>query len=187
MAVEMRQRTFTVEEYEQLGRVGIIGEDERVELIEGQIVEMNPIGNDHIWRVNELNLIFARRGDVMVSVQNPLRLQRSEPEPDLVVLRADVPRDRPPTPEDTLLVVEVADSSLGYDRGTKAPLYARAGVPELWIVDLGGERIEAHQDPSPAGYRTVRLFVRGERLAPLFAPDLSIEIDAILGPPAASG
>lgn len=187
MAVEIRHRAFTVEEYEQLGRAGILRHDERVELIEGRIVEKYPVGTAHIWRVIRLNQIFVRREDVIVSVQNPLRLDgHSEPEPDLAVLRADVPQDRPPSPEHALLVVEVANASLDYDRGTKAPIYARAGVPELWIVDLGGERIEAHQDPSPAGYRTVRLFLRGERLAPQFAPDLSIEVDAILRPPAAS-
>ena len=184
MAVEPRQRAFTVDEYRRLGEAGIIGEHERVELIEGQIVEMNPIGPGHIRSVNRLTGLFAGRPDVVVSVQNPIRLDdRSEPEPDLVVLRADAAQDRTPSPRDALLVVEVADSSLGYDRGTKRPLYAQAGIPELWIADLGGERSEAHREPSPEGYRVIRLFVRGERITPAFAPDLSIEVDAILGPP----
>ena len=188
MAVEPRQRAFTVDEYQRLGEAGIIGAHERVELIAGRIVEMDPIGPGHIWSVNRLNRAFAGRPGVVVSVQNPIRLDdRSEPEPDLVVLRADAVQDRTPSPRDALLVVEVADSSLGYDRGTKRPLYARAGIAELWIADLGGERIEVHREPSPAGYRTVRLFVRGERLAPAFAPDLPIEVDAILGPPAPRG
>ena len=185
MAVQLRQRTFTVDEYERLGRVGILGEDEHIELIEGQIVEMNPIGPGHIWSVNRLTQVFARRADVVVSVQNPIRLDaRSQPEPDLVVLRADAAQDRTPAPPDALLVIEVADTSLEYDRATKGPLYARAGIPELWIVDVPGQRIEVHREPSPDGYRLVRLFVRGERLAPQFAPDLQIEVDAILGSPA---
>ncbi|MDP8923009.1 MAG: Uma2 family endonuclease [Chloroflexota bacterium] len=184
MAVQLRRRAFTVEEYEHLGRAGILGEDERVELIEGQIVEMNPIGSDHIWAVNRLNRMFAGRGDVTVSVQNPIRVgNRSEPEPDLVVLRADAPQDRVPAASEALLVIEVADTSQDYDRGTKAPVYARDGIPELWIVDLSGERIEAHREPSPDGYRTVRLFMRGERLTPLFAPDLAVEVDGVLGRP----
>ena len=184
MAVQLRRRAFTIEEYELLGRAGILGEDERVELIEGQIVEMTPIGPGHIWTVNRLTTAFAARAGIVVSVQNPIRLgDRSEPEPDLVVLRADAAQDRVPSSRDALLVIEVADTSLEYDRGTKAPLYARDGVPELWIVDVGGERIEAHRDPSPDGYRTVRLFVRGERLAPVFAPDLVIEVDLVLGRP----
>lgn len=184
MAVQRRERTFTVDEYHRMAEAGILGEDDRVELIEGRIVEMNPIGPGHIWSVNRLNRVFARRDDVMVSVQNPVRLnQDSEPEPDLVVLRVDAPEDRPPRPQDVLLVVEVADSSLGYDRQVKASLYARAGIPELWIADLGGERVEAHRNPSAAGYRTVQLFLRGERISPLFAPDLSIEVDEILGQP----
>jgi hypothetical protein len=145
---------------------------------------MNPISSDHLWCVNRLNRIFSRREGILASVQNPVRLhQRAEPQPDLAVLRADAPEDRPPGPADVLLVVEVADSSLGYDRQVKALLYARAGIPELWIVDLGGERVEAHQDASPAGYRSVRFFLRGDRLSPAFAPDLAIEVDTILGRP----
>jgi Uma2 family endonuclease len=151
MATTLRERAlqvraFTVDEYHRMAEAGIRGEDERVELIEGRIVEMNPIGSAHAWCVNRLTWIFAGRPDVRVSVQNPVRLDRgSEPEPDLVVLRADAPQDRPLGPSDVLLVVEVADSSLGYDRQVKAPLYARAGIPELWIADLGGDRVEAHR------------------------------------------
>ncbi len=184
MAVQLRQRAFTVEEYERLGEVGILGEDEHVELIEGQIVEMNPIGPGHIWSVIRLNGVLAARTDVIVSVRNPIRLDRSAPEPDLVVLRADAAQHRTPSPLDALLVIEVAESSLEYDRATKAPLYARAGIPELWIVDLVGERIEVYGEPSPHGYRVLRFFVRGEQLAPEFAPNLLIDVDTILGPSA---
>jgi Uma2 family endonuclease len=184
MAMALRERTFTVDEYHRMAQAGILGEDERVELIEGRIVEMNPIGPGHLWSVNRLTRMFARLDGVLVSVQNPIRLdQGSEPEPDLAVVRADAAQDHTPGPADVLLVIEVADSSLGYDRQVKASLYARAGVPELWIADLGGERVEAHRDPSAAGYRTVHLSLRGERISPLFAPELSIEVDEILGQP----
>lgn len=184
MAVEPRDRPFTVDEYYRMAEVGILSRDERVELVDGRIVAMNPIGSPHAWCVSRLNRIFTRRDDVLVNVQNPIRLDdRSEPEPDLAVLRVESSQDRHPRPEDVLLVVEVADTSLAYDRQTKAPLYARHGIPELWVVDLGGERVEVHREPSPDGYRLVRVFGRGQQLAPVFAPDTSIEVDAILGSP----
>lgn len=187
MAVEPRDRRFTVDEYHRMAEAGIIGPDERVELIDGRIVAMNPIGSPHAWCVKRVNRAFARLGDrVMLSIQDPLRLDdNGEPEPDVAVLRPDAPEDRHPGPGDVLLVVEVADTSLAYDRGTKAPLYVRHGIPELWIVDLGGERVEVHREPSPSGYRLVRALGRGQRASPLFAPDLVVEVDAILGPQAA--
>ena len=182
-----RLRLFTVDEYERLVAAGILADAERVELIEGQIFEMNPIGPDHFWSVNDLNGVFRRLDGVVVSIQNPIQLgHRVEPQPDVVVFRAGAPRDRVPSAEYALLVAEVADTSLAHDRYTKAPLYAQAGVPEYWIVDLNGERIEVYREPSPAGYRTVRFVLRGESLSPAFAPDLTIEVDAILGPPPAS-
>ena len=186
-ATQMRPRLFTADEYERLVAVGILGYAERVELIGGQIVELNPIGPDHVWSVNDLTGSLARVEGVVVSVQNPIRLgEHVEPQPDVVVLRTGGPRNRVPLAEHTLLIVEVADTSLAHDRYTKAPLYARAGIPECWIVDLNGERIEVYREPSQAGYRTVRFVLRGESLTPAFAPDLTIEVDAILGPPATS-
>jgi Uma2 family endonuclease len=188
MAVEapatLAERLFTVEEFERIVEIGIFGEDERVELIEGRIVQMNPIGDDHAWNVTRLSGIFARGADVIVSVQNPVRLgDRIAPQPDLAILRPDARQNRKPEPADILLLVEVADSSLAYDREVKSQLSARAGIPEFWIVDINGERIEAYRDPSPAGYRSMRLHLRGEQLAPAFKPDLLIDVDAILGPP----
>ena len=186
-AVQVRPRPFTTNEYERLVGAGILSDGERVELIEGQIVEMNPIGPEHVWSVNDLNDVFRRVDDVVVSVQNPIRLREYvEPQPDVVVLRTRGPRDRVPLAEHALLIIEVADTSLDYDRYTKAPLYARAGMTEYWIVDLNGERIEVYREPSPAGYRTVRYVLRGESLSPAFAPDMVIQVDAILGPVASS-
>ncbi len=186
-AVRLQQRLFTVEEYERIVETGIFAEDERVELIRGRIVQMNPIGDDHAWNVTRLSGIFWQRGGVVVLAQNPIRLgPRIAPQPDLAVLRPDVPQNRKPEPADILLVIEVADSSLSYDRQAKAPPYARANIPELWIVDINGERVESYRDPSPVGYRTVRLYLRGEQLAPEFKPDLLVDVDAILGPPASA-
>jgi Uma2 family endonuclease len=183
-AVTIQERLFTVEEFERIVESGIFGEDERVELIEGRIVQMNPVGDDHAWNVNRVTMIFARGADVIVAVQNPIWLgDRITPQPDLVVLRPDVRQNRKPEPADILLIVEVADSSLNYDRQVKANLYARATIPEYWIVDINGERVETYGDPSPVGYRTRRLYLHGEQLAPEFKPDLLIDVDAILGPP----
>ena len=183
MAVEPRDRRFTVDEYYRMAEAGIIGPDERVELVDGRIVAMNPIGSPHAWCVKRINGLFSRLGDrVILSIQDPLRLDdNGEPEPDVVVLRPDSPEDRHPGPGDVLLVVEVADTSLAYDRGTKAPLYARHGIPELWIVDLGGERVEVHREASPSGYRLVQVFGRGQSVSPLFAHDLLVEVEAIFG------
>jgi Uma2 family endonuclease len=181
--VQLHPRLFTADEFERLVDSGFFGETERVELIEGHIVEMNPIGPDHMWGVNDLVEIFRHSDSVILSVQNPIRLgPRIQPQPDLVLLRRGAPRKRVALPEHALLVIEVADSSLGDDRTIKGPLYARAGVPEYWIVDLGGERVEVHREPSDAGYRASRFYLRGERVSPAFAPDMTIELDAMLGP-----
>jgi len=183
-AIQRRERRFTVAEYHRLAEVGILHEDDPVELIEGRIVEMSPIGSRHIWCVNDLTALFSQRRDVRMSVQNPVRLgERSEPEPDFVLLRPNTSHRRTPEPLDVLLVVEVADSSLEYDTQVKSALYARAGIPEMWIADLGGQRIEVRREPSPDGYRLIRIAVRGQRIAPAFAPDFEIEVDAILGEP----
>jgi Uma2 family endonuclease len=182
---ELPERLFTIEEFERIGKSGIFGEDERVELIDGRIVQMNPIGDDHAWNVTRLSGIFWQSGGVVVHAQNPIRLgPRIAPEPDLAVLRATVRQGRKPEPADILLIIEVANTSLTYDRQIKAALYARANILEYWIVDINGERVETYRDPSPAGYRSIHLYLRGEQLAPAFKPDLRIDVDAILGPPA---
>jgi Uma2 family endonuclease len=181
--VQLRPRLFTAEEFERLVETGIFGETERVELIEGQIVEMNPIGPDHFWGVNDIVEIFRHIDSVVLSVQNPIRLApRIQPQPDLVLLRREAPRRRVALPEHALLVVEVADSSLEDDRRIKAPLYSLAGIPEYWIVDIKGQRVEVYSEPSAAGYRASRFYLRGESLSPAFAPDMTVAVDAILGP-----
>lgn len=142
-----------------MGEVGILGEDDRVELLEGEIVEMVPIGPPHSGRVNRLNRLFVTAlGDrVVVSVQNPVRLSDfSEPQPDLLLLRPE--RDfyisRHPRPDDVLLVVEVAASSALFDRRVKMPLYLAAGVPQIWLVDLDAQVVEVHRpDDGPVTLR----------------------------------
>jgi len=183
MVVSVPKRLFTVDEYYEMARVGILKPDERVELLDGEIVPMNAIGSLHAWCVTRLNEIFTPlTGRIRVRSQNPLRLGlRAEPEPDITIIRPDALEDRHPGPADALLVIEVSDSSITKDRGRKRRMYARAGIPDYWIVDLRSDCIEVYREPSPRGYRSVTLLGRGDRIAPLFAPELLIDVSAILG------
>lgn len=186
MATQVTRRHFTVDDYERMGRAGILTEDDRVELIAGEIVEMSPIGSAHAASVNRLvRLLVSTIGDAaLVSARNPIAIPPlSEPQPDLAVLR---PRDDDyarghPTPADVLLLVEVAESSLAYDRNVKLPLYAAAGVPEVWLVDLTNQRIERHSAPHEGAYRVVSQARRGESLTSATLPQLTIAVDAVLG------
>ena len=184
-------RRFTVDDYYKMAEVGILGQDDRVELIEGEIVEMAPIGPLHAGRVDRLLRLFGARlpDDFWIRGQNPVRLSRhSEPEPDLAVLRPEPERARSyeedhPTAADVLLILEVADSSLQYDLGRKARLYARHGVPELWVLDKRGGRLVLHREPTPRGYAAVQTLVRGESIVPLVFPEIVFTIDELLGAP----
>ncbi|MBI2322519.1 MAG: Uma2 family endonuclease [Chloroflexi bacterium] len=186
MAVEVTRRLFTVDEYYRMAAAGILHEDDRVELIEGEIVQMTAIGARHAAAVTRLNWAFisALGQRATVSPQNPLRLsQRSEPQPDVLLLK---PRDDfyaagHPGPADVLLLVEVMDSSAGYDRAVKLPLYARHGIPEVWLVDLEQERVEVYREPSAEGYRSSMTLRRGERQAPAAFPALALAVEDILG------
>jgi Uma2 family endonuclease len=177
-----KRRLFDVVEYHRMGEVGILHEDDPFELIEGELIEMSAIGCPHVGAVMALTQGFAlaANGRAMVSVQNPLRLDfRNEPEPDLVLLplRADGYRSEPPpSGTDALLVIEVADSSLRYDREVKLPLYARHGVAELWIVDLAAGEIEICRAPSDGAYTDLSRAGRGETVAPLALPGARIAV-----------
>ena len=181
----IRQRRFTVDEFHRMAEVGILHEDDRVELIGGEIVEMNPIGGRHARCVTELTrvLVSVVGDDVRVSPQNPVRLdEHQEPQPDVAVHRASE-RYRAgelPTPEDVLLLIEVADTSLTSDRDVKLPLYARAGIAEVWLVDLTANVIERHTEPSENGYRLVRRAGRGESLESVVLPALTLPVDAAI-------
>jgi Uma2 family endonuclease len=186
MAVEVAppRRRFTRKEYYRMAEVGILGEEDRVELIRGEIVEMSPPGRHHRAFVINLTRLLSRRlpEHVSVSVQNPLPLSDdTEPQPDLAVLRSrDVSyKDREAWAEDALLVIEVADSSLAYDRSTKRRLYAEAGIPEYWVVDCSAETVEVHRGPGPDGYRDVRLVTGAATLAPQAFPDVALSTTEI--------
>jgi Uma2 family endonuclease len=185
MAVQLARYRFTVDDYQRMGEAGILGEDDRVELIDGEVLKMSPIGHRHVSSVFRLNRAFQRLGErAIVSIQSPIRLDdHAEPQPDATLLRPrpDIYRDGIPTANDVLLVVEVADSSVEYDRQVKAPLYAHSGIPEYWLVDLQRDHIVVSCDPTADGYATPRVFRRGETIAPLAFPDLVVAVDDILG------
>ena len=181
----LAHRRFTVDEYHRMGEAGILREDDRVELIEGEILEMAAIGGRHAACVNDLAEWFITRlaGRAIVSIQNPVRLPpSSEPEPDLMLLRARADRYREalPGPEDVLLIAEVADTTLHYDRGTKLPLYAAAGIAEVWLVDLERRRVLVYRRPADDMYGETAIAEQGT-LTPLAFPDLALPLADILG------
>ncbi len=186
MAVQLLRRRFTADEYQRMGQVGILGEDDRLELLEGEIVEMAPIGSHHQATVNRLTELFSTRvsDQALVSVQGPVRLaEDSEPQHDLILLRrrADFYSSAHPGPDDVLLLVEVSDTSTEYDREVKIPLYARHGILEVWLVSLESEVVEVYLGPGAQGYQNVSQSVRGRRLSPDFFPGLELAVDDILG------
>jgi len=160
MDVAAARRLFTREEYHRMGEVGILKSTDRVELIQGEIVEMSPIGRRHYAFVNNLSQLLIMRlgGRAIVAVQGPIALaDDTEPEPDLAVIRRRTPpyKEREAHADDALILIEVAESSLAYDRSTKLRLYAAAGIPEYWVVDCIAENIEVHRTPHADGYRDV--------------------------------
>lgn len=186
MGMPLTRRSFTVDEYHRMAEAGILGEDDRVELIDGQVVAMTPIGPGHGSCVNRLTALFAplAGGRATLSVQNPLVLAKhQEPQPDCAVLRyrADGYRNRHPRAPDVLLVIEVAETSVESDRQTKIPLYARAGIPEAWLVSLPADAIESYRTPGAEGYADIRTAKRGETLTPLRLPSITLRVDDILG------
>ena len=184
-ALNLPVRRFTVAEYYAMAEAGILTEDDRVELIDGVIVEMAPVGSRHLGCVNcytrELSEAVGRRA--IVQVQSPVRLDdNTEPQPDVVLLRyqADGYASGHPGPRDVLLLIEVADSSVGYDRNEKLPRYARAGIPEVWLTLLPEDVVEAHTEPTDNGYRVTRRFRAGDVLRPGCFEDIEIPVAAIL-------
>lgn len=176
---------FNVRDYYRMAEAGILRPEDRVELLEGEIVEMSPIGSPHGGTVNELSrlLVVLAGEDAVVAIQNPLRISElSEPQPDVAILkpRSDRYRDAHPGPKDVLLLIEVADTSLDKDRG-KAALYASARIPEYWIVNLAGDCIEVHRQPITGGYRQVTAFARGQTIPIKAFRGKKLAVNAILG------
>jgi Uma2 family endonuclease len=176
---------FTVGEYRLMEEAGIFSEDDRVELIDGEVVEMAPIGGRHVESVMRLTRLLVEwsAGRYAVSVQNPLSLSEHwEPQPDLALVRRSEGRSGVPVSEDVLLVIEVAATSLAHDRDLKLPLYAEAGIPEAWILDLDSDTITAYYQPGTGGYTRSTRVGRGDRLTSATIPDLALDADEALPP-----
>jgi Uma2 family endonuclease len=168
MSVQYSRRPFTVAEYDQMVEAGILREDDRVELIEGEIVTMSPIGRRHAACVRRLTRVLGRLlGErTLISVQNPIAIPDwSEPNPDVALLvpRSDDYASAHPGPRHIQVLIEVADTSLAYDTQVKAPVYARAGIREVWVIDLKTDRIAVHTRPHEGRYTRVRTYGSGER------------------------
>ncbi len=185
MTLELKRRQFTTTQYHQMIETGVLREGDRVELIEGEILEMAAIGSKHAAQVRRLSRLFSHRfGDeVLVSVQNPVELEpRSEPEPDVALLRwrGDYYETEHPQPSDIYLVVEVADSTAEFDRKVKAPLYARNGIDEYWLIDLNMEEIAVYRQPAPEGYQWMETMQRGQKIGVMSLPNTEFTVDEIL-------
>ena len=186
MGMAIAVHRFTVDEFQRMGEAGVLPADARVELLDGQIVEMTPIGPAHNGCVAALIRLLGRRlpESAWLWVQSPVQLhEREAPQPDVVVLRAraDAYRTAQPQPQDVELVIEVGDSSVAADRRAKLPRYARAAIPETWLVDLPGDGVELYRESRGGRYTDVHTARRGETIAPLAFPELTLSVDEILG------
>jgi len=174
---------FTVDDYHRLGEAGIFGEDDRIELLDGDLITMAPIGGEHRTLVDSLTLLFARRAEndrYRVGIQNPVSLDLySEPQPDVVLYASSV-HGRHPRPEEIYLLVEVADSSLAYDLGPKLKAYARAGIRELWVIDAIRRRVLVHRQPSRDGYEKQLAATVDDTLIVQAFPDISLTVSAFM-------
>jgi Uma2 family endonuclease len=186
MRAEITRKLFTTDEYYRMAEVGILTPDERVELIEGEIIRMSPIGLRHAARVNRATDLFTLkfRGKATVTVQNPVHLnQYNAPQPDILLLkhREDYYASKRPSPEDTLLLLEVSDTTLGFDLNVKTPIYAATGVPEVWIADLRKNVIRVFRNPEAGQYRTVLTFSGDDALSVLAFPDVVFKASDLIG------
>lgn len=186
MVQQLAKHWITVDEYERMGEAGIFHPDSRLELLEGEIYEMSPIGSSHAACVKALSFLLNQLfgGTLLVSTQDPIRLDDfSEPQPDIALLRwrDDFYRHAHPTPADVLLVIEVADTTVESDRRVKVPLYARAAIKEVWLVNLPAEQIEIYAEPAGDAYQIIKQVKRGEEARAHSIPELAVSCDAVIG------
>jgi Uma2 family endonuclease len=179
-----QRHRLTVAEYYRMGEVGILSREARVELIEGEVIDMPPIGSLHAGTVDYIADVvrLACGGRAIVRTQNPVFLSlHSEPQPDIALLRprSDFYRSSHPTPADVVLIVEVADTSLAYDTQIKLPLYARHGIPEVWLTDLPNRRFLVHRTPTPTGFQDVQTLTDLSAVTPLSLPGVSIDLSDV--------
>ena len=183
-------RLFNVDEYLDMEKVGILHEDDRIELMDGKIIVMAPIGDSHVFGTDWLTMILAPLfvGRAMVRIGGPIYLNdRSAPQPDVAVVRMfHTVEDAHSHPVDVYFVIELADSSLGYDSGPKLARYAAAGIPEVWVANLRVREVTAYADPSGSDYQTVNTYRPGDSISPRAFPDVTLAVDEFM-PPATHG
>jgi Uma2 family endonuclease len=195
MSVQLQRRRFTVKQYHTMVESGILTEDERVELIRGEIVEMSPVSARHAAYVRRLNILLSSRlskspsdriaSRALVDIQNSVELDDfSEPQPDVAILqpREDFYEEGHPQPEEIFLIVEVADTTLKYDRQVKIPLYAEENIVEVWLVDINEQCVEVYREPTPAGYQNVQKFGQGQNLSIQAFSDVEITVNEVFLP-----
>ena len=184
MTAFLEKRLLSVKEYHKMGEVGILTPDDRVELINGEIIKMSPLNSKHTSHVKRITALFYKmlNEQATISVQDPIVLNEfSEPEPDIAILkfREDFYAEKHPTAQDAILLIEVADSTLDTDKRIKMPLYAQAGVNELWIINLPENKIEVFKDLKDGVYQSIESYSRGDTLR-LSVFDLNLKISQIL-------
>ncbi len=180
------RRLFTVGEYYAMASAGVLADGERLELIDGEIIAMSPIGNEHSASVDLAAHLLgpAASGRANVRIQNHLRLdERNQPEPDIALIkwRDDFYRHRAPGAGDVLLLIEVSDSSLSYDRNVKLALYARFLIPEVWLANIPARAVEAYSEPVDGKYATARVYRPGETISPAAFPDIALPVSELVG------
>jgi Uma2 family endonuclease len=188
--IEVRERAampyhrWSVEEYHQMALSGLLDETDRVELIEGELIDMSPIGSKHAFRVDSIARALQRapRNSLLVRVQNPVLLgDHSEPQPDIAVVKDKNYSEAHPGAEDVLLIVEVSDTTLAYDRDVKLSLYARHGIPEVWLLDVNAGELTIYREPAEGQYRLIRKPTRAETVSPVLVPGVAIALAEALG------
>jgi Uma2 family endonuclease len=184
MAAQVTHWQFTVGDYARMRETGIFSEDDRVELIDGEVRPMTPIGPLHAAIVNRLTRLLGQYlgTTAIVSVQNPVRLSNySEPQPDVMVLRPrqDFYAKAHPQPEDVWILIEVADTTVAYDRDEKLPRYAAAGVPEVWLIDVSRQAIEQYSEPGQDRYHAMHLVERDQTLQAKTVPGLRLAVASL--------
>jgi Uma2 family endonuclease len=180
--VRLPYHLWTVDEFHRMAAAGLLDETDRVELIEGEMIDMAPIGSKHAFIVNRISQMFSALvgGQCLVSTQNPVRLgERSEPQPDIALLRGGNYMQALPTAADVLLIVEVSDSTLEYDRDIKLGLYARHGIPEVWLLDVNAGELVLYREPAAGQYRLMRKPLADEPLSPAALPAVSLSLAQI--------
>jgi len=186
MSAEVETYRFTVEEFNKLGQAGIFDEDDRVELLDGEIIVMSPIGKQHAGTVMQLHSLLQGRlhPRVLPGVQNPAVIDEfSEPLPDIMLLKPkkDYYKSGHPQPKDILLLIEVSDTTLRYDRNRKLPKYAESGVPEVWIVNLKNQTIEQYRNPAAGEYLHCHVYQRGEQISVKAFPEVEFTVEELIG------